>query len=305
MAAITTRGIDSFSGTGTITTSSSSTSVTGSGTSFTTEILVGNVLKKTDGTSIGTVASVANNTTLALAANAAVTLAGQSYNISLTTATIKGSPLTNDEVDINFLKHNNLKLERTNNLSDLSSKSSAIANLSLTIGTNTQAWSTDLDAISSLTTFGLITRTAAGTSSTRALTGVTNEVVINNADGVAGNIGVSLGSNIPRLNAATNVFSGDITAVNLNATSDRSMKYEISPIPNALETVRRLEGTSFHWLSNNKKSFGVIAQQLELVLPELVDEQNGIKSVNYLGLIAFLINAVKELDQEVQALKVK
>ena len=91
----------------------------------------------------------------------------------------------------------------------------------------------------------------------------------------------------------------------MNATSDRSMKYEISPIPNALETVRRLEGTSFHWLSNNKKSFGVIAQQLELVLPELVDEQNGIKSVNYLGLIAFLINAVKELDQEVQALKVK
>ncbi|MBI2283333.1 MAG: hypothetical protein HYU71_06475 [Bacteroidetes bacterium] len=57
--------------TGTITTATNSTTVTGSGTSFTTEISVGNIIKTTGGTVIGTVASIQSNTSLTLASNAA------------------------------------------------------------------------------------------------------------------------------------------------------------------------------------------------------------------------------------------
>lgn len=217
--------------------------------------------------------------------------------------TRKDAPLTNPEIDNNFISLNNNKLERSNNLSDLTNTLTARANLGVTIGSQVQAWDSDLEAISGLTANGIIVRTSSGNAITRSIVGTVNEAVVNNADGVAGNIQLSIGSNIPKLNAATNVYSGDITAANFNSSSDMRLKNNIKLIENSLETVRKLEGKSFTWIKNGKNSFGVMAQEIEKILPELVEEENDVKAVNYLGLIAFLINAVKELDQEIQALK--
>jgi hypothetical protein len=66
--------------------------------------------------------------------------------------------------------------------------------------------------------------------------------------------------------------------------------------------VNSLRGVSFDWKENGKSSYGVIAQELEEVLPELVN--NGeVKSVNYNGIIGVLIEAVKELKNEIEELK--
>jgi len=60
----------------------------------------------------------------------------------------------------------------------------------------------------------------------------------------------------------------------------------------------------FKWKENGNQSFGIIAQELEKVLPELVtDNDNGLKSVNYLGLIAFLIEDNKYLHQRINELE--
>ena len=122
---------------------------------------------------------------------------------------------------------------------------------------------------------------------------------------MAGNITLSVGSNIAKLDRSSNIFSGDITAANFNATSDLQFKNNVNSINNALETVNKMNGVSFKWNTTGKNSYGVIAQELEKFLPELVDVKDNVKSVNYLGLIAFLINAVKELDKRVKDLESK
>jgi hypothetical protein len=68
-------------GTGTITSSTSSTAVTGVGTSFTTQVAAGNILKKLDGTTIGTVQSVTNDTAIILTGNASVAVSGLGFKV--------------------------------------------------------------------------------------------------------------------------------------------------------------------------------------------------------------------------------
>ena len=80
-----------FAGTGTITTSSANTTVTGSGTSFSTQLTAGSSLFNTDGTLVGKIASIASNTSATLAANAAITLSGAPFRY---TAPINGVPTT-------------------------------------------------------------------------------------------------------------------------------------------------------------------------------------------------------------------
>jgi hypothetical protein len=98
-------------------------------------------------------------------------------------------------------------------------------------------------------------------------------------------------------------FSGaTITATDFNSTSDTNLKENIETVENALETVNSLRGVKFDWKENHRTSYGVIAQELEEVLPDLVITKE-LKTVNYNGLIGVLIEAVKELKAEVEELK--
>jgi hypothetical protein len=90
----------------------------------------------------------------------------------------------------------------------------------------------------------------------------------------------------------------------INSNSDVNLKTNIKTVENAVETVNQLRGVSFDWKETGKSSYGVIAQELENVLPELVKTGEN-KSVNYSGIISVLIEAVKELSAEVEELKKK
>jgi len=80
--------------------------------------------------------------------------------------------------------------------------------------------------------------------------------------------------------------------------SDERMKTNIEPIPNALEKVLQLSGVTFNKLDHHddRRHTGVIAQEVEKVLPEVVyTDKDGMKSVAYGNVIGLLIEAIKEL----------
>lgn len=100
-----------------------------------------------------------------------------------------------------------------------------------------------------------------------------------------------------------NPSTGTLNSTDFNSLSDATLKENITTIDQATYTVTQLRGVSFNWKDNGRKSYGVIAQELEQILPELVSNTGEHKSVNYSGLISFLINAVKELDTRVTVLE--
>ncbi len=94
--------------------------------------------------------------------------------------------------------------------------------------------------------------------------------------------------------------------------SDRRLKKEIKPLEKALQNITKLEGVSYYWDKTKKrtknmsdeKQLGVIAQDLEKVFPELIiTSSDGFKTVNYIGIIPVLIEAIKEQQKEIKELK--
>lgn len=105
--------------------------------------------------------------------------------------------------------------------------------------------------------------------------------------------------------AATIASDGGYTA------SDLTFKKDVVTISNSVDTIKKLIGRSFTWKEDDKKSFGVIAQEVETVLPELVtttEEPEGSKvepkkMVNYAAFAGHFIEAIKELATKVEALE--
>jgi len=105
--------------------------------------------------------------------------------------------------------------------------------------------------------------------------------------------------------SAGSINCNNLTAAfDINSTSDETLKNNINTIQNSLGIVESLRGVSFEWKETGKSSYGVIAQEVEKILPELITTQEK-KSVNYNGIIGILIEAVKELSAEVEELKKK
>ena len=106
--------------------------------------------------------------------------------------------------------------------------------------------------------------------------------------------------------------SGNATATgNVTAYSDARLKTDIHTINDALGICGKLRGVSYKWLKDGKPSIGVIAQEVEKVLPEVVLTQQvldptgekEVKSVDYGKIVGVLINAINELKAEVDELK--
>ena len=119
----------------------------------------------------------------------------------------------------------------------------------------------------------------------------------------AGNVGIATDNPTEKLHVIGNILaSGNITAF-----SDIKLKDNIEVIPNALDKVVQIRGVTFDRVDEEvPRQSGVIAQEVEKVLPEVViTNKDGIKSVAYGNLVGLLIESIKELKVEVNELKAR
>jgi len=275
---------------------------------------------------------------------------------TLVLRTVKGTPLTNTEVDGNFANLNsdigfvftrantinssvgvlsNLATTEKSNLvaaiNEVASESTS--NVAITAGTvsgvviSNSTWSGNTIAIAQGGT-GQTTRAAAinallpsQTSNTnyflrtdgsdltwaQAAITITDDTTTNSTFYIpltTASTGTITTANVSTTKLFFNPSTGLLSSTDYNSTSDILLKENITSIENPLETISKLNGIKFNWKDSGSEAFGLSAQEVEKIIPEIVrTNPSGYKGINYLNIIAFLVEAIKDLKSQVQELK--
>ena len=284
---------------------------------------------------------------------------------TLVLRTVKGTPLTNIEVDNNFSNLNTFGDVVSSNIGVLSALTTTSASNivfavnSILSGNLSQFGSTTSTQLASIisdetgtgnlvfATSPIFTTPDLGTPSAVVLTNATgtvtnltlvtpalgtpSAVVLTNATGTASSltvgkititdettvnasyypmlsVGTSSGNsaNVSSTKLTFNPSTGLLTSTDYNSSSDMTLKQDITLINNPLDIISQLTGFGFTWKNSKEKSYGLSAQEVEKVIPEIVRERpDGTKGINYMNLTAFLIEAIKDLKREIQEIKSK
>lgn len=248
------------------------------------------------------------------------TISSGSLNVGSSGIVFPGSTSGSTTLAASAVASGTLTLPATTDTLVTRNTTDTLTNKTIAAGSNTITGLTNanLSGSAGITTANLAQYTISGVSLGGNLANLTAGSFITYSSGTTynGSTSITIGvSNVTTSNAnsASTIVARDIsgnftaniiTATDFNTTSDLSVKENISTFENGLETINNLRGVSFDWKKDGRPSIGVIAQELEKVLPQLVSSGE-IKSVNYNGLIGVLIEAVKELSAEVEELKRK
>ena len=104
---------------------------------------------------------------------------------------------------------------------------------------------------------------------------------------------------------------GDVIAFS-TTISDATLKYNISPVEFALDKIQQLKGVTFNYFKDGKESAGLLAQDVEKVMPSAVSERKlplhtgddkTYKTLHYDSMTAILVEAIKELTAKVKKLE--
>lgn len=116
----------------------------------------------------------------------------------------------------------------------------------------------------------------------------TDEIVVNSSSIVL-NENTTINGNLE--------VTGTVEAVSYNSTSSIRYKTDVTPLTEALDMIKALDGVRFKWFDSGKEDIGLIAEEVNKVLPEVVikDNQGLPKAVDYGRITCVLIEAVKEL----------
>ena len=101
-----------------------------------------------------------------------------------------------------------------------------------------------------------------------------------------------------------NPSTGLLTTTDYNSSSDKRLKKSIKTVGSALDKVGALRGVTFTWKDSNTPAIGMIAQEVQEVLPEVVTtDDDGYMGIKYTNVIGVLVEAIKELKADFEAYK--
>jgi hypothetical protein len=151
-------------------------------------------------------------------------------------------------------------------------------------------------------TYGRSYTAAAARTLLNVADGATN---VTNTNQLTNGAGYTTYTSNQATNTSSSVTFSSVTAATINTTSDIRLKDNIRTFESAMDVVSQLRGVRFAWKETGVETVGLIAQEVEKVLPELIgtNADTGLKSVSYANMVAVLIEAVKELKAEIEELK--
>ena len=226
--------------------------------------------------------------------------------------TRKNLPLTNTEIDNNFISLNNNKLETS-----FTGNTSIVTLGTVTTGTwnaTTIAANRGGTGVTSSTGNGnLLIGNSSNGWTVAALTGTSNRITVTNG---SGSITISTPQDIntssnPQFGSlgigqAASGTAGELRATTITETSSIVYKENINPIQNALEAVTQLNGVTYDRKDGSRKmEAGLIAEDVFKILPNLVtlDSSGKVDGITYTKIVSYLIEAIKELKTEIDTLK--
>ncbi|MDO9182546.1 MAG: tail fiber domain-containing protein [Bacteriovorax sp.] len=123
---------------------------------------------------------------------------------------------------------------------------------------------------------------------------------------VSGNVGIGVAIPTEKLEV-----SGNIKVTEIIYSSDRNLKKNIKPLQNSLEKLLGLQGVQYQWRYEDypernfdqNQHIGLIAQEVAKFFPDLVHGQEGNLAVNYIGLIAPIIESIKTQNTKIKSLE--
>lgn len=119
-------------------------------------------------------------------------------------------------------------------------------------------------------------------------------VQFNNSGTVDGSAGFTFNVTSNNVSVSNTVF-----AIHFDNVSDAILKDNIQPLIKSIDVLKELNPVSFDWRNTGEKSYGLIAQEVEKIIPEIVHvKDDNVKTVSYIQLIPLLIQAINEIKQE-------
>jgi hypothetical protein len=164
---------------------------------------------------------------------------------------------------------------------------------------NTTSYSAVFDVIIQSQTGDLVFPTFASAAGVSSI-GISTEGIVFSPS--SGNLGIGTTNPSSRLTISGDAnITGIITATDFNSASDIKLKDNVKTIEDPISKIIKIDGVSFDWKDTKRSSMGVIAQNIETVLPELVTDGDT-KTVNYNGITGLLIECIKSQQEQINAL---
>ena len=221
---------------------------------------------------------------------------------TLTLRSVKGAPLTNNEVDSNFTNLNTeistIEGDITTLQTDLNAAEGAITSLqnaaldsnevagivgTMVTGNTESGIAVTYDPVDNTLDFNVadFTLTIDGDATGSAtITDLANTTLTLDINTITGDLSIG----------------GNLSAANFDSTSDVVLKENLNIIESPLEKIAQLNGYTFNWKENKQEAVGIVAQEVEKVFPQIVRTgSDGVKRVSYDSLIPVMLEAIKEL----------